>query len=34
MDFMAQVQAHIMSYQYESLIKKANLRTGNLGLQR
>lgn len=34
MDFMAQVQAHIMSYQYESLLKKANLRTGNLGLQR
>ena len=34
MDFMAQVQAHIMSYQYESLLKKANLRAGNLGLQR
>lgn len=29
MDFMAQVQAHIMSYQYESLLKKANLRTGS-----
>lgn len=28
MDFMAQVQAHIMSYQYESLLKKANLRSG------
>lgn len=28
MDFMAQVQAHVMSYQYESLLKKANLRTG------
>lgn len=28
MDFMAQVQAHIMSYQYESLLKKANLRGG------
>lgn len=26
MDFMAQVQAHIMSYQYESLLKKTNLR--------
>ena len=26
MDFMAQIQAHIMSYQYESLLKKANLR--------
>ena len=33
MDFMAQVQAHIMSYQYESLIKKANLR-GGMGLMR
>lgn len=31
MDFMAQVQAHIMSYQYESLLKKANLRGGGLG---
>ncbi|OGT35845.1 MAG: preprotein translocase subunit SecY [Gammaproteobacteria bacterium RIFCSPHIGHO2_12_FULL_37_14] len=30
MDFMAQVQAHIMSFQYESLLKKANLRGGNL----
>ncbi|OGT63449.1 MAG: preprotein translocase subunit SecY [Gammaproteobacteria bacterium RIFCSPHIGHO2_12_FULL_45_12] len=29
MDFMAQVQAHIMSFQYESLLKKANLRTGS-----
>lgn len=28
MDFMAQVQSHIMSYQYESLLKKANLRGG------
>jgi preprotein translocase subunit SecY len=28
MDFMAQIQAHIMSYQYESLLKKANLRGG------
>lgn len=35
MDFMAQVQAHIMSYQYESLLKKANLRNGGgLGLMR
>lgn len=33
MDFMAQVQAHIMSYQYESLLKKANLR-GGMGLLR
>ena len=28
MDFMAQIQAHIMSHQYESLLKKANLRGG------
>lgn len=34
MDFMAQVQAHIMSYQYESLLKKANIRNGGLGLMR
>lgn len=34
MDFMAQVQAHIMSYQYESLLKKANLRSGGMGLTR
>lgn len=34
MDFMAQVQAHIMSYQYESLLKKANLRGGNLSMPR
>jgi len=33
MDFMAQVQAHIMSFQYESLLKKANLR-GGTGLSR
>lgn len=26
MDFMAQVQAHMISHQYESLIKKANLK--------
>ena len=32
MDFMAQVQAHVMSYQYESLLKKANLRGSGLGL--
>lgn len=31
MDFIAQVQAHIMSFQYESLLKKANLR-GSSGL--
>lgn len=28
MDFMAQVQAHMISHQYESLIKKANLKGG------
>jgi preprotein translocase subunit SecY len=32
MDFMAQVQAHIMSHQYESLLKKANLRGGMMGM--
>ena len=26
MDFMAQVQAHLMSHQYDSLMKKANLK--------
>jgi preprotein translocase subunit SecY len=34
MDFIAQVQAHIMSYQYESLLKKTSLKAGSLGLQR
>jgi preprotein translocase subunit SecY len=29
MDFMAQVQAYIMSHQYESLLKKANFKGGN-----
>jgi len=33
MDFMAQVQARLMSHQYESLLKKANL-TGGMGLPR
>jgi len=33
MDFMAQVQARLMSHQYESLLKKANL-TGGMGLTR
>jgi len=28
MDFMAQVQAHLMSHQYEALMKKANLKGG------
>jgi preprotein translocase subunit SecY len=27
MDFMAQLQAHLMSHQYEGLMKKANLKT-------
>ncbi|HHA2696585.1 TPA: preprotein translocase subunit SecY [Stenotrophomonas maltophilia] len=30
-DFIAQVQAHLMSHQYESLLKKANLKGGNRG---
>ena len=28
MDFMAQVQAYLMSHQYESLLKKANFKGG------
>ncbi len=28
MDFMAQVQAHLLSHQYEGLMKKANLKSG------
>ncbi len=31
MDFMAQVQAYIMSHQYESLLKKANFKGGLVG---
>ncbi|KFN44311.1 preprotein translocase subunit SecY [Arenimonas oryziterrae] len=31
MDFTAQVQAHLMSHQYESLMKKANLKGGSRG---
>jgi preprotein translocase subunit SecY len=34
MDFMAQVQAHLMSHQYESLLRKANLTGGGMGLPR
>ena len=35
MDFMAQVQSHLMSHQYESLMKKANLKGyGRGGLPR
>ncbi|MHB1942288.1 MAG: preprotein translocase subunit SecY [Acidiferrobacteraceae bacterium] len=32
MDFMAQVQTYLMSHQYESLLKKANLTGGGLGI--
>ncbi|MCC6207387.1 MAG: preprotein translocase subunit SecY [Gammaproteobacteria bacterium] len=28
MDLMAQIQAHLMSHQYDSLLKKANLKSG------
>jgi Preprotein translocase subunit SecY len=28
MDFMAQMQAYLMSHQYESLLKKANFKGG------
>ena len=31
MDFMAQVQAHLMSHQYDSLLKKANLKSHGRG---
>lgn len=35
MDFMAQVQSHLMSHQYDSLMKKANLKNyGRTGLTR
>lgn len=34
MDFMAQVQAHLMSHQYEGLMKKANLKGSGAGLLR
>jgi preprotein translocase subunit SecY len=34
MDFIAQIQAHLMSHQYESLLKKSNLKGGNRGLTR
>jgi len=30
MDFMAQVQAYVMSHQYDSLLKKANFKGGKL----
>src|SRR5690554_1037387 len=31
MDFISQIQAHLMSHQYESLLKKANLKRGGRG---
>ncbi len=31
MDFIAQIQAHLMSHQYDSLLKKANLKGGSRG---
>ena len=31
MDFMTQVQAHLMSHQYEGLLKKANFKNGVTG---
>ncbi|MDH5231259.1 MAG: preprotein translocase subunit SecY [Gammaproteobacteria bacterium] len=31
MDFMAQMQAHLMSHQYDSLLKKSNLKTHGRG---
>jgi len=34
MDFMAQVQAHLMSHQYEALMRKANLRGTGGGMLR
>jgi len=34
MDFMAQIQSHLMSHQYESLLKKANLTGSSMGLSR
>lgn len=34
MDFMAQVQAHLMSHQYESLMKKSRTKGSRLGLIR
>ena len=34
MDFMAQVQAHLMSHQYEGLMRKVNLRSPGSGILR
>jgi preprotein translocase subunit SecY len=34
MDFMAQVQTHLMSHQYDNLLKKANFKGGAAGMVR
>jgi preprotein translocase subunit SecY len=34
MDFMAQMQAHLMSHQYEGLMRKANLKSPGAGMLR
>ncbi len=34
MDFMTQIQAHLMSHQYEGLMKKANLKAPSAGMIR
>ena len=34
MDFMGQIQNHVMSHQYESLLKKASLTGGGMGMPR
>ena len=34
MDFIAQVQAHLISHKYDNLMKKANLKGGGAGLLR
>jgi preprotein translocase subunit SecY len=35
MDFMAQIQAHLVSHQYSGLMKKANLKgQGGAGIMR
>lgn len=34
MDFMSQVQAHLMSHQYESLMKKSDMKGSKIGLIR
>jgi len=34
MDFMAQVQAYLMTHQYDSLLRKANFRGLGAGLTR